>query len=86
VEDNDKKRQSPSFTLLSPIIEGVSPTGGEGPQHQGNALKGDVPSDPLDFFPNGTQPTPDKTFRQFPERSDRAPEMWKGHRVHKGGS
>jgi hypothetical protein len=71
VEDNrqgDKNiapmKTDQRFVLLAPQNESY-----QGPQYDHNPVSaGDVPPDPLDFFPEGTEEVPDSEFHSWPER------------------
>lgn len=70
MEDTRKglKNRAPMSTSQRVVMLSPGNESYDGPQYQWcPAAEGDVPSDNLGFFPQGTEEVPDKTFRSWPE-------------------
>ena len=60
-------KEDQRVVLLAPQNESYA-----GPQYDHNPVSaGDVPPDPLGFFPGGTGETPDSRFRKIPNKRGR---------------
>ena len=60
-------KEDQRVVVLSPTNESY-----QGPQYDHNPVTaGGVPSDPLGFFPEGTEEVPDSEFRSWPESAER---------------